>query len=166
MTTRIVRKIEFDAGHRVLRHEGKCAHLHGHRYSALIEIEAPSLDSIGRVIDFGVVKQIIGRWVDEEWDHNLLLHPDDPLFGAIEELNELKPIKFRPDEADWNAVIFGPYKQPYVMQYADPNPTAENMAHELFKVSSNLLCSYSIEVESVTIYETPNCSATYTKDRY
>ena len=33
MTTTCTRRIEFDAAHRVMEHESKCRHLHGHRYA-------------------------------------------------------------------------------------------------------------------------------------
>jgi len=66
---RITRKIEFDSGHRVLGHEGKCAHLHGHRYVAEITVESAGLDSLGRVVDFSVIKEKVGKWVDENWEY-------------------------------------------------------------------------------------------------
>lgn len=49
----VTRVLEFDAGHRVVNHESKCATLHGHRYKVEIVAAAPGLDSLGRVIDFG-----------------------------------------------------------------------------------------------------------------
>ena len=57
----ITRRLEFDAGHRVLGHEGKCKNLHGHRYSAEITVTAPDLDGLGRVIDFGVIKEKVWK---------------------------------------------------------------------------------------------------------
>lgn len=134
----ITRRLEFDAGHRVLGHEGKCAHLHGHRYRADVEVTAPALDRLGRVIDFSMVKMLVGGWIDDNWDHNILLHPNDPLLQC-------------PGE------VFGP-KTPFVME---GNPTAENMARELFYISRNLLTDHGLEVVSITMYETPNCWAVY-----
>ena len=58
------RRLEFDAAHRVLRHESKCATLHGHRYRVDIEVSAPKPDSAGRAVDFSVLKTIIGGWID------------------------------------------------------------------------------------------------------
>ena len=78
----ITKKIEFDYGHRVLGHEGKCCYLHGHRGVAEVTVCAVDdggVDDLGRVVDFGVVKEVIGGWIDEKWDHNFLLHKDDPL---------------------------------------------------------------------------------------
>jgi 6-pyruvoyl tetrahydropterin synthase/QueD family protein len=75
----ITRRLEWDAGHRVLGHEGRCRHLHGHRYVAEVTVAAPELDDLGMVIDFSVLKEKVGGWIDREWDHNMMLHVSDPL---------------------------------------------------------------------------------------
>lgn len=137
----VTRKIEFDAGHRVLHHEGKCAHLHGHRYVAEITVSSTGLDSISRVVDFSVIKSLVGRWVDENWDHNILLHPDDPLLSSENHFE-----------------VFGS-KRPWVMPQGK-NPTAEVMAEVLLKKAKELLTDYSsLTVSKVRLYETPNCWA-------
>src|SRR5262249_22784820 len=51
------RRIQFAAGHRVFGHEGKCRYLHGHNFVALVTAAADDLDAVGRVIDFGVLKE-------------------------------------------------------------------------------------------------------------
>lgn len=160
MTT-ITRKFEFDSGHRVLGHEGKCRHLHGHRYVAEVTIDAPELDHLSMVVDFSVVKRVIGDWINHHWDHNLLLNRDDP-FAQIETL------EYGTDESTGNKVtkpelitdfLFGG-RIPYVMP--EGNPTAENIAAVLFKVSTELLREAGYEqllVRQVRVYETPNCWA-------
>ena len=47
----VTRKIEWDAAHRVLRHESKCATLHGHRYCALITCTADELDDCATLVN-------------------------------------------------------------------------------------------------------------------
>jgi 6-pyruvoyltetrahydropterin/6-carboxytetrahydropterin synthase len=144
MTHKITRKFEFDAGHRVLRHESKCANLHGHRYVAELTVVSSSLDDVGRVVDFSVIKDVVGGWIDHFWDHNLILHPDDPLV-----------VETAPQE---KTKIFGP-KSPYVMPN-DWNPTAENMVRVLFRAAEvSLAASPSLKVAHVRLYETPNCWA-------
>ena len=59
------RRIQFCAGHRVLGHENKCANAHGHNYVAYISARSNDLDKVGRVIDFSVLKEKIGGWIDE-----------------------------------------------------------------------------------------------------
>lgn len=140
----ITRRMEFDAAHRVLGHEGKCKHLHGHRYVAEVTIRAPELDGLGRVIDFGVVKEIVGKWVDDNWDHNTLLNASDPLLLVAGQGRT-------PD-------LIG--RKPYVMAYG--NPTAENIAAALFNVSRAILPE-AFTVTHVRIYETPNCFADYSE---
>lgn len=145
---RITRRIEFDAGHRVYKHESKCAHIHGHRYVAEVTVEADDLDPLGRVVDFSVLKQVIGDWINHFWDHNLLLNPNDPLVNwlssAIDRLNN--------------------GKQPYLLP--EGNPTAENMAKHLFGVVLQFCTSRSWPFYPVHIrmYETPNCWADFTAD--
>ena len=76
-TVTCTRRLEWDAMHRIPRHESKCAAFHGHRYAAELTCLAP-LDDRGRVIDFGVVKERVGGWIDENWDHTAILQRDDP----------------------------------------------------------------------------------------
>ena len=138
----ITRRLEFDAGHRVLGHEGHCKHLHGHHYVVEITVSASSLDSLGRVLDFGKVKELVGGWLNREWDHNLLLHPADPLLML--------------DDAMQRVIFAG--KKPYVMECG--NPTAENMAEELWENASKLLPA-GMKVSQVRVWETPNCYADF-----
>lgn len=149
----ITRKIEFDAGHRVLGHEGKCANLHGHRYVAEITVSALGLDPLGRVVDFSVVKELIGGWVDQHWDHNIILNDNDPLLAC--QGND-QPIQGEPLVLAED--VFG-VKDPYVI--AGNNPTAEVMAEILFLKARSLLVETGLNVDRVRLYETPNCWAEY-----
>jgi len=139
----ITRKLEFDAGHRVLEHGGKCRNLHGHRYVAEVTVESDELDKLGMVVDFSEVKRLVGGWIDEHWDHNMILHPDDPLI-LNKTSTEIETVTGR---------------KPFIMPFGVENPTAENMVKVLFKVSSNLLCPQQLLVVKVRLYETPNCWA-------
>lgn len=136
----ITRRLEFDAAHRVLRHESKCSTLHGHRYTAHITVSAAELDGVGRVIDFGAIKGLVGSWIDERWDHTTIINEED---GRL--------LRFCKEEADHQGK-----KQPYVMR---GEPTAENMAKELFEIAQLLLQPEGIQVDRVVLHETPNCSA-------
>jgi 6-pyruvoyltetrahydropterin/6-carboxytetrahydropterin synthase len=129
------RRLEFDAGHRLIEHEGKCRYLHGHRYVLEATFSADSLDSLGRVIDFGVIKEKLGKWLDEHWDHTTILHEKDRSLGES---------------------IASHTKQ--VIYYLPDNPTAENMAAYIFKaVCPTLFNDAGITCTSVTLHETPNC---------
>ena len=136
-TITITRRLEIDAGHRLLKHEGKCRNYHGHRYIFEITVRARELDDVGRVIDFSEVKRLVGGWLDENWDHGMILQQGDPLIPLLQEL-KLK-----------HAV--------YVT-----SPTAENLTEHLFNVACNLgLFDQGIQIVGVRCFETPNCSAEY-----
>ena len=135
------RKLEFDSAHRVMRHESKCRHLHGHRYVAEITVQADELDDLGRVIDFSVIKKIVGGWIDENWDHGTIVNEFD--------MSLIRVCR----EEDWKF---------YTMK---GNPTAENIAQYLYKKAGSLLKDKGIEILMVRIYETPNCWSDYREDQ-
>ena len=66
---------DISCGHRVCGHESKCAHLHGHNYRVTFECagETESLDELGRVLDFSVIKEKLCMWLENEWDHHFLV---------------------------------------------------------------------------------------------
>jgi 6-pyruvoyltetrahydropterin/6-carboxytetrahydropterin synthase len=133
----ISRYHEIDCGHRVVNHESKCKHLHGHRYRFTFTLTAPGLDEIGRVIDFSVVKTLLCQWLEDNWDHRMLLWSDDP---QLANLRRLEPA----------SIVAVPF-----------NPTAENLAaHLLHVVGPVQLMGTGISLISVTCQETAKCSAT------
>ena len=135
-----VRRVQFCAGHRVHRHESKCRNLHGHNYVAYFYATAKAqqgqaLDELGRVIDFGVLKQHIGQWLDAAWDHGFVLWDQD--------LEAIKAVTAVPDQK---------------LYLLDTNPTAENMAmHLLSVVCPKVLADTSVNIHRVKLWETENC---------
>ena len=83
----VTRRLEWDAMHRIPLHESKCRAFHGHRYAAEITCTAPQLDDLGRVVDFGVIKQLVGSWIDDHWDHTAILMEGDEEAGPLAEAN-------------------------------------------------------------------------------
>lgn len=134
MKYQCVRILKFDAGHRVVKHESKCRTLHGHEYKAHIYAEADQLDNLGRVIDFGKIKELVGTWIDENWDHNMILFNEDPDLEKLQSCDGAKA--------------------PYVVPF---NPTAENLANYLLGVCNDLLSGHNIVVEKIRLWETSNC---------
>ena len=134
------RRLEWDAMHRIPRHESKCRAFHGHRYAAEITCLAPELDELGRVVDFGVVKERVGGWIDQHWDHTaILMRGDpDPAAQALAEANERhgRPV--------------------YWLRQA---PTAEVIVAELARVAQELLGDTGVSVVRIRLWETPNGSA-------
>lgn len=131
-----IRKLTFCSGHRVLGHESKCANAHGHNYSAFIHATAEQLDDLGRVIDFSVIKERVGNWLDQFWDHTFLIYKDDVELIACKNVLEK------------NKEIF----------ICDFNPTAENMAHFLLNtVCPKVLAGTGAVVNKIELHETENC---------
>ena len=87
---RVTKEIHFCYGHRLLDYSGKCRHLHGHNGRAVITLETESLDALGMVMDFTVIKQVVGKWIDDALDHLELYSGMDPedAFDHFEEQRE------------------------------------------------------------------------------
>ncbi len=125
------RRLEVDAGHRLLKHEGKCRNYHGHRYVFEITVEAPSLDEVGRIVDFSFIKDKVGLWLDTHIDHGMVLERGDPLIGPIKDAGSK-------------------------LLVVDFSPTSENLAQYVLGVATDLLPA-PLRVARVRCYETPNC---------
>ena len=77
MSLTVMRRIRFCAGHRLVGHDGKCIHFHGHNYVAEFYVTGETQDDIGRIIDFGVLKKKFKGWIDDNWDHAFVLWDQD-----------------------------------------------------------------------------------------
>jgi len=129
---RVTREIDFCYGHRLLNYAGKCRYLHGHNGRAVIVIEAQQLDERGMVLDFSDIKLVVSRWIDENLDHRMILHRDDPAREILEKLGE-------------------------PMYLVDENPTAENIARLIYDYTA----SQGFPIVETHLWETPHCFATY-----
>jgi len=136
MSATITRIFGIDCGHRVTRHESKCRHPHGHRYTFEVTITADALDEMGRVIDFGVVKALIGAWLDDNLDHGYIACSLDGVGDAL------------------RAQGFKVFTMP-----GTEEPTAENLAMLVLAQAQALLAGRPLRVVHVRCYETPNCWA-------
>jgi 6-pyruvoyltetrahydropterin/6-carboxytetrahydropterin synthase len=134
MTIECVRIVKFDAGHRVVNHESKCRTLHGHEYRAEIFARASRLDPLGRVIDFSVIKSKVGGWLEEHWDHNMIIWDQDPNLPLLQKCEGAK--------------------KPFVTDF---NTTAENLAAFLLKKANELLLADGVTVTRVKLWETQSC---------
>ncbi len=131
----VSREFSFCYGHRLLGHPGKCCHPHGHNGRVVITLSMPELNASGMVVDFTDLKGTIGRWIDENLDHKMILAAGDPLVPLLRGLNE-----------------------PVFMTGA--SPTAETLAKLLFDAADGL----GIPVLRVEFWETPGCRAVYEKE--
>jgi 6-pyruvoyltetrahydropterin/6-carboxytetrahydropterin synthase len=114
---------------------GNCGNLHGHSYVFQFHCTNNNLDDLGMVVDFAVIKSTLCKWLDDNYDHRMILWENDPLAHEL--------VKFDP------SVVIVPY-----------NPTAENIAqHLLMVVAPEILQGTKIQLTKVTIRETAKCSA-------
>jgi len=146
MSIDAIRRIQFCAGHRVMNHESRCRNMHGHNYVAYFHARSKEdLDSLGRVIDFSVIKERVGTWIDENWDHGFIyFDQDEHVHNALN----------RADVED------GFTQKRYKMK---ANPTAENMGlHLIHEICPMLFTDTDVEICKIVIYETENCSVEVT----
>jgi 6-pyruvoyltetrahydropterin/6-carboxytetrahydropterin synthase len=128
--------LDFCYGHRLLRYKGKCAHLHGHNGRLEVVVASGALDDLSMVADFSEIERIVRGFIDENLDHRLLLHKDDPLVEALRRHDE--PV--------------------FVM---DCDPTAEAIAR-LIGLEAK---SAGLDVSEVRLWETPTSVASYRPER-
>jgi 6-pyruvoyltetrahydropterin/6-carboxytetrahydropterin synthase len=128
----VSREIDFCYGHRLLNYAGKCRHLHGHNGRVIVTFEARGLDQRGMVLDFGDIKAVLSRWIDDHLDHRMILSRDDPAAAVLEGLGE-------------------------PLYLIDANPTAENIAKVIF----DRCLAEGFPVVEVRLWETPRCCAAY-----
>lgn len=131
-------ELTFDAGHRLLEYKGKCEAPHGHTFKAEIILSSEKLDQTGFVVDFVELRDKIGGWIAENWDHAFLANEEDE--ELIDALNLLKEKK--------------------IFIFHNQNPTAEVMAKYLYDHVYKL---YGDLVSKVRIWESPNQYAEYFK---
>ena len=135
-------EVGFCYGHRLHGYVGKCANLHGHQGTVHVTFGSDRLDEQGMVVDFGVVKGFIRDWVNENWDHRMMLSQQDPMVeAAIPFDGRIHPVPF--------------------------NPTAENLAGQIYAEVQTWLAGLpedvnptSAELLSVKFWETPTSSVT------
>jgi len=128
----VTKVIEFSYGHRLLNHDGKCRYLHGHNGMVEVDLGAESLDSMGMVIDFSRVSEVVKAWIDANLDHRMLLRRDDPMTPVLQQAGE--PV-FTMEE----------------------NPTAENIAKLIWLAARDA----GLQVTEVRLWETATSRAAY-----
>lgn len=141
----ITRTFEWDMGHRVTNHDSLCKNPHGHRYKIEVELTGPIIDKPGdaqegMVLDFGRLKKAIHQHVVDKLDHSFMYWENDAILNNFAQLN---------NELRFVRVSFV--------------PTAENivlyLAEQIQSILSNTFAG--LDLYRLTVYETPNCKATW-----
>ena len=172
MSYTVIRSHEICAGHRVVGHESKCRHLHGHNYKFHFKV-APKrvesenyipgakgfsvegkLDDVGRVIDFSVVKTTLCQWLEDNWDHKFLHWEHDQLIESLNKFVDTTTMDnmTHRDQMDYlGSLVSLPF-----------NPTAENLAAYMVNViGPQLLDQHGVQLVECTIEETSKCHVNY-----
>lgn len=77
----LVKKFRFESAHRLSKgYQGKCANIHGHSWNGELRVQVAGLDDFDMGVDYGEMKKWLA-FIDEEYDHALLLWEDDPVLG-------------------------------------------------------------------------------------
>lgn len=174
MSYTVIRSHEICAGHRVVGHESKCRHLHGHNYKfhfkvapkvphrVMSETESATLkqlDSVGRVIDFSVVKTTLCQWLEANWDHKFLHWEKDNLIDGLKDL-----VKWDSEEWSRSPSVDAQDMAHFLSSLVSLpfNPTAENLAAYMVEVIGPLLLDeHGVQLVECTIEETSKCHVNY-----
>lgn len=132
----ISKTFSFCYGHRLMNDRGKCRHLHGHSARATFVLDGASVDERGMLLHFDRMKETVGKWIEENLDHTLLLAEADPAAKALAAAGEI----FRP---------------------LPENPTAENIARMLFAKAED----FGLPVRRVEVWESETAMAAFGKER-
>ena len=137
----ITRSIEIDIAHRVMHERMKCSSIHGHRVKVELRFLFTAQQDIGYCIDFKEIKRVAGEWLDDMMDHGFIANPMDEAVIKACKATKSKLYLMSLSGAE---------------QYC--NPTAENIAREIFMAMTILFSDYDdLMIDNVCYYETPNC---------
>ena len=133
MTTTCTIKIEFDAAKRLMDFTGPCNHLHG--YHHIIEAQFAAKGRTGNIVmDFAEIEKILGNWIVQNWDHNVILNAKDKALGS-----SISTIT--------NQNVF----------YLKQDPSAEALAEYVLKtVCPSLFKKHKVKCISIRLYDAPS----------
>ncbi len=98
---------------------------------------AATVDDVGRIVDFSLIKKRLLGWLDTHWDHAFILFVED--HGAINAVQQSLPTKY------------------FLLPW---NPTAENMARYLLEVvCPGVLADLGVIARQVSVWETEEACA-------
>jgi len=175
---RITKEFGLDYGHRVhnqsLNKEYSiddclvCRHLHGHRMTVFVELEAEELTA-GMVTDFKHLNWF-KQWLDDVVDHKFIIDINDPQFSRITGkrkgdtvwVNGLQDksthglLMLNPDDPIGNEIT-----ESFVI--VDFVPTSENISKWLYGIVQEKMNGLNIKVSRIIMMETPKSKAVYSE---
>lgn len=172
---RITKEFGCDYGHRVWSQtldtkfsiDGclVCRHLHGHRMTVLVELEAEKLNQ-GMVTDFKHLNWF-KQWLDDVVDHKFVIDINDPLFERITGFSPSRSAEFTWYDDGYaiipltheQAALENEFRESFVI--VDFVPTSENLSAWFHKIIQARMDKMGIKVSKVTFYETPKSKSEY-----
>lgn len=132
MQISVKKELRFEYSHRLFNYVGKCQNIHGHNQKVWVHYRRTvnELNDLDMVIDFNDIKSGIGKWIDNNWDHAILLNSKDKAtVKAMEKLGTK------------------------LWTFPSGNPTAEKMATYLLWVVGPMFNTDNVELFKVEVFE-------------
>ncbi len=126
-------RVECDVAKRLAEFIGPCSNLHGYHIAIEATFTSKKRGKSGEVIDYYKLKELLGNWINKNWDHNTLLNKKDKKLGdAISNITGQK--------------VF----------YFDGDPSAENIGEYVLKeVCPRLFSKLGVTCINVRVYDNP-----------
>lgn len=143
----VTKEFNFEAGHTLDQHTGKCRNLHGHNYKVFVTMRSKDLNDMEMVKDFYDLNKFAKPMFDE-FDHAFMF-------------NRNCKDKF---EKDIYKVLKKHERKIMELPYRS---TAENMAkYFLTRLNAEMKqeSNRDVKISKVVVYETPTSFATYMED--
>ncbi len=133
-------KAKFDSAHFLNDYDGKCANIHGHRWTVTVDVGSEELQKEGpfrgMVVDFSKLKDDLREETDR-FDHTLIYEEGSLLPETLAAF----------DKQGFRCVEFA------------GRPTAENLAKHFY----DFMKTKGYRVLKVSVFETPDNMASYTE---
>jgi 6-pyruvoyl-tetrahydropterin synthase len=160
----VQRTIDIHYAHRIPRHTGKCAGLHGHRGTLEVTLTGPlelSGPATGMVTDFAAIDSILNIHVKSPFCHATILWREDPLIEAVLQwgarLHRAEVISADDEDGQIEEIVgsFGRF-----MCLPKP-PTAEYLAYLFFTLLDPVFRIREVRLTRVKFWETAHSVAIY-----
>ena len=143
----LTKTIEWDMGHRIPNHLGKCKFPHGHRYRLEVTIRGQvstlkNTSSEGMIYDLSNFKHLLCQKIQDSLDHRFMIYKDDKL---------LKDLFSDPLKKELN-LLFVPFI-----------PTAENIVFWCYQQIKDAF-NTTITISRCRLFESPNSFVDFIPD--
>lgn len=165
--TIIAVKHNIEVAHRLYETPGKCENIHGHSMWVTLYIEgAMDEHNMVRGLDFADVKKTFRGYLDEEFDHRIVLNAADPFAGPIVQVKTPEPHTHGGTDAPEcttcrpsGYIIADPLQQQFLpgLQTMNGDPTTEFLAQTIYQ---EMRTKYA-GVRQVDVWETSVNMASY-----